>query len=130
MSIFTASVTARAEDIDELGHVNNAVWVQWIEKIARAHWAAVGTPAHVDTYLWVITRHEIDYLKPLREGETVTARTSIESPPKGARSTRLMEFVATDGTAHVRARTEWAMIDRASGRPQRVMPEVIAPFLP
>jgi acyl-CoA thioester hydrolase len=130
VSAFTATVTAEADDIDELGHVNNAVWVQWIEKVARAHWAAAGDPAHVDAYLWVITRHEIDYLKPLRDSETVTARTWAEGPPKGARSVRAMEFAAADGTIHVRSRTEWVMIDRASGRPQRVTPEVIAPFLP
>ena len=129
MSVFAATITAQAADIDELGHVNNAVWVQWIERIATEHWRTAGDPAHVDTYVWVIARHEIDYLKPLREGGTVTARTWAEGPPKGARSVRLMEFVAPDGTIHVRSRTEWAMIDRATSRLTRVPPQVTAPFL-
>jgi acyl-CoA thioester hydrolase len=129
VSIFTATVTARAEDIDELGHVNNAVWVQWIERIARTHWSTAGDPAHVEAYVWVITRNEIDYLKPLREGESVTARTWGEQP-KGARSVRVMEFVAPDGTIHVRSHTIWAMIDKKTGRLVRVTPDVIAPFLP
>lgn len=129
MSVYTARITARPEDIDELGHVNNAVWVQWVERIATAHWYAVGDPQHIEAYIWVLTRHEIDYLKPLREGETVTAQTWAEGPPKGARSVRLMEFVGDDGAVHVRSRAEWAMIDRANGRPARVTPEIIAPFL-
>jgi hypothetical protein len=54
---------ARPEDIDELGHVNNAAWVRWIQDMATAHWRAVADPAHVDAYVWVVTRHEIDYLR-------------------------------------------------------------------
>ena len=129
MTVFTATITAQAVDIDELGHVNNAVWVQWVERVATTHWRTAGDPAHVEAYVWVITRHEIDYLKPLLEGQTVTARTWAEGPPKGARSVRLMEFVAPDGAVHVRSRTEWAMLEQATGRLMRVRRDVIAPFL-
>ncbi|MFX8782055.1 acyl-CoA thioesterase, partial [Acinetobacter baumannii] len=52
--------TAGPQHIDELGHVNNAVWVQWIQDIAVAHWDAVAAPAHRSAYVWVVTRHEID----------------------------------------------------------------------
>jgi acyl-CoA thioester hydrolase len=127
--MFTAAITAQAGDIDEMGHVNNAVWVRWVQDVATADWQASGAPAHVAAYLWVITRHEIDYFKPLLEGGTVTARTWAEGPPKGARSVRLMEFVGEGGTLHALSRTEWAMVDRATGRPVRVTPDVIAPFL-
>ena len=41
MKRFAATFTARPEDIDELGHVNNAVWVRWIQDVAIAHWLAV-----------------------------------------------------------------------------------------
>ena len=129
MSAYTATKSAQAEDIDELGHVNNAVWVRWIEEIATAHWRTAADPAHVEAYAWVITRHEIDYLKPLLEGQSVTGRTWAEQP-KGARSVRLMEFVGTDETVHVRSRTTWAMINRTTGRLQRVTPDIVAPFLP
>ena len=129
MSVYTATKSAQAGDIDELGHVNNAVWVRWIEEIATAHWRTAADPAHVEAYVWVITRHEIDYLKPLLEGQSVTGRTWAEQP-KGARSVRLMEFVGADETVHVRCRTTWAMINRATGRLQRVTPDIVAPFLP
>ncbi|MBC2776684.1 acyl-CoA thioesterase [Parasphingopyxis marina] len=126
---FSHRVTARPEHIDELGHVNNAVWVQWIQELAVAHWNAVSDPAHVAAYIWVVTRHEIDYLRPALEGETVTGTTWIEEGPKGARFDRYMEFTGGDGKPRIRAKTTWAMIDRASGKPLRVPPEVAAPFL-
>ncbi|RED16754.1 acyl-CoA thioesterase [Parasphingopyxis lamellibrachiae] len=127
---FSHTVTARPEHIDELGHVNNAVWVQWIQDLAVAHWTAVAAPEHVAAYIWVVIRHEIDYLRPALEGDTVTGTTWIEEPPMGARFNRYMEFTGKDGKPCIRAKTTWAMIGRASGRPSRVTPEIAAPFLP
>lgn len=69
---FTMTITAAAEDIDELGHVNNAVWVRWIQDIAVAHWDAVAPAEHRETMVWVVTRHEIDYRGNVVAGETVT----------------------------------------------------------
>lgn len=126
---FSRQITATAEDIDELGHVNNAVWVQWIQDVAVAHWEAVSDPAHHEAYFWVIVRHEIDYLRPAFAGDVLTARTWVGEPPKGARFDRHMEFTGADGKVRVRARTFWAIIDKAAGRPIRVPPEVVAPFL-
>ena len=127
--VFEHRITAKAEHIDELGHVNNAVWVQWIQEVALAHWYSIADPAHQDDYIWVVVRHEIDYLRAVEVGETVTGRTWVGEEPKGARFDRHMEFVGEDGKVRVRARTTWAIIDKAAGRPIRVPPEVIAPFL-
>lgn len=126
---FTTAIVATPDDIDELGHVNNAVWVKWIQQVATAHWLAVAQPAHVDAYLWVVTRHEIDYRGNVRAGETVTARTWVADAPRGARFDRLMEFVGEDGQVKVAAKTTWAILDRASQRIVRVPPEVAEPFL-
>jgi acyl-CoA thioester hydrolase len=127
--MFEMRITATEADIDELGHVNNAVWVRWIQDLATAHWMAVAAPEHHAAYLWVVVRHEIDYLRAVLPGETVTGRTWVPEPPRGARFDRHMEFVGENGKPRVRARTTWAIVDRASGRPLRVPPEVAAPFL-
>lgn len=129
MTRFTRPFTASAADIDELGHVNNAVWVQWIQEIAVAHWQAVAPAAHRDAYIWVVTRHEIDYRGNLREGETVTAETWVPDPPRGARFDRHVRFVSADGKVMVEAVTTWALLDRASGRLLRVRDDIAAPFL-
>ena len=127
--VFEMTMTALPEHIDELGHVNNAVWVQWIQTVAVAHWHSVAEPAHDAAYYWVVVRHEIDYLRAAVEGDVVTGRTWVGDAPKGARFNRHMEFVGADGKVLVRANTQWAIIDKALGRPIRVPQEVIAPFM-
>jgi acyl-CoA thioester hydrolase len=126
---FELALTATAEHIDELGHVNNAVWVQWIQKVAVAHWDSVALQAHKAAYYWVVVRHEIDYLRPAREGDLVIARTWVADAPQGARFERFVEFTGPDGKVCVRARTQWAIIDKALGRPIRVPSDVVAPFV-
>ena len=129
MNRFARTITAAPEDIDELGHVNNAVWVRWIQEVAVAHWEAVADPAHRDAFVWVVTRHEIDYRGNVVAGETVTVETWVPEPPKGARFDRHMRFTGTDGRVKVEAVSTWAMLDRATGRLVRVRPEIAAPFL-
>ena len=129
-STYTMTFTARPEHIDANGHVNNAVWVQWMEELATAHWMADAHPAHVESYAWVVTRHEIDYRGNIAEGESVTGETEIRDAPKGARFDRYMRFADAAGKPVVQAKTTWAMVDRGSGRLLRVPAEVSAPFLP
>jgi acyl-CoA thioester hydrolase len=86
--VFEMELVAGAEHIDELGHVNNAVWVQWMERVAVAHWDSVADPAHREAYFWVVVRHEIDYLRPAFEGDRIVARTWVGEAPKGAKFDR------------------------------------------
>jgi acyl-CoA thioester hydrolase len=125
---FTKTFTALPEHIDELGHVNNSVWVQWIQEIATAHWEAAAAPEHREQFFWVVTRHEIDYRGNIAEGEVAHGETCIPGEPRGAQSVRHVEFTDTEGKKLVSAQTTWAMLDRESGRLARVRPEVLAPF--
>ncbi len=125
---FAIAVTAAAGDIDELGHVNNAVYLRWIQAVATAHWQAKARREDVARFVWVVTRHEIDYLRPTIAGETLTVTTWVGTP-KGARFDRHVEISDAAGRVRVRAATVWALIDQASGRAVRVPPEVAAPFL-
>lgn len=125
---FRRDFTAAPGDIDELGHVNNAVWVRWIQDLATAHWEAAARPGDVAQYFWVVTRHEIDYRGNIGPGETAAAETWIEGPARGATSLRRVEFRDASGRLLVSAATTWAMLDRASQRLVRVRPEVLAPF--
>jgi acyl-CoA thioester hydrolase len=126
---FSLSITAQPEDIDELGHVNNAVWVRWIQDMATAHWQAIAPQDAIDRYIWVVTRHEIDYRGNVGAGESVTGRTWISEPPKGARFWRNVSFTGADGKIKVAAKTNWAIIERESGRPVRVPSDLAALFL-
>ena len=126
---FTRRFTAVAEDIDELGHVNNAVWVRWIQDTATSHWYARASAEEQATTIWVVVRHEIDYRRPLLEGQAVTAHTWVAEEARGATFDRHMRFIGDDGVEHVAAKTTWAMLDRASGRPMRVRRELVERFL-
>ena len=125
---FTKQFTAEAEHIDELGHVNNAVWVQWIQDIATSHWDSAARPDDREAFFWVVTRHEIDYRGNIEEGQDVTGETWIEGSPRGATSVRRVDFRDAAGKLIVSAATSWAMLDRASQRLVRVRAEVLAPF--
>jgi acyl-CoA thioester hydrolase len=127
--VFVLTKTAAEADIDELGHVNNAVWVKWIQDIAVAHWEAVATAEQQAAYIWVVTRHEIDYRGNVGPGETVTGETWVPDPPRGARFDRHVRFTGADGKVKVEAVSTWALLDRATGRLLRVRPELAAPFL-
>jgi acyl-CoA thioester hydrolase len=127
---YTATFTAEPQHIDELGHVNNAVWVDWIQQLATAHWGAVARAEHQAQYIWVVTRHEIDYRGNVGQGEAVTGETFIPTAPTGARFDRRVDFRNAAGKVLVSANTTWAMIDRASGRLCRVREDVTAPFRP
>jgi acyl-CoA thioester hydrolase len=126
---FTRTFVAAPEHIDALGHVNNTVWVQWIQDMATAHWDAVARPEDRAAFFWVVVRHEIDYRGNVSEGAEVRAETWIEGPAQGAKSLRRVEFTDAAGKRLVSAATTWATLDRATGRLARVRPEVLAPFL-
>ena len=126
---FTRSFIAEARHIDEMGHVNNAVWVQWIQDMATAHWDAAARPEDREQYVWLVVRHEIDYRGNIALGQSVEGTTWIEGGARGAKSLRRVDFRDAAGRVIVSAATTWAMLDRTSGRPARVRPEVIAPFV-
>ena len=125
---FQQAFTAQPEHIDELGHVNNTVWVRWVQEIAVTHWDKGAREEDSAQYFWVVTRHEIDYRGNVAEGETVTGETWIEGAPRGATSVRRVDFRNAVGKVIVSAATTWAMLDRESKRLVRVRPEVLAPF--
>lgn len=125
---FSLVLRAEAADIDELGHVNNAVYVRWVQAVAVAHWAAVARPEDRDRYIWVVSRHEIDYRAPILAGETVTAVTWVGTPT-GARFDRHVEILGADGGLRCRALTVWALLEAQTRRLVRVPAAVAGPFL-
>jgi acyl-CoA thioester hydrolase len=128
MTPFTQTITAQAADIDELGHVNNSVWVRWVQDMATAHWNAAATAEHIAAYVWVVVRHEIDFLGNIAAGESVESRTWVGEAPRGAKFDRHVEF-AKGGKVIVRAKTTWAILDKGTGRILRVPKDVVARFV-
>jgi acyl-CoA thioester hydrolase len=115
-------------DIDEQNHVNNTVYLRWVQDVATAHWRAVASPKAQQTIGWVVLRHEIDYKGPATLGDEVVLRTWVG---KATRLTfeRFTEVRRNrDGRLLSEARTLWCPIDTQSGRPVRVSEEVRSQF--
>jgi acyl-CoA thioester hydrolase len=125
---FEMTIPVLSADIDEQNHVNNTVYLRWIQDVATAHWRAIAGPEAQETIGWVVLRHEIDYKAPAAFGDEIVLRTWVG---KATRLTfeRFTEIRRnSDGQLLSKARTLWCPIDMQTGRPVRVSPEVRAQF--
>ncbi len=131
LSFETAVMTSRmaqASDIDELGHVNNAVYLTWAQDIATAHWRHVASPEMQKTLVWVALRHEIDYRDQVVEGEMVEIRTWL-GRVSGPRFIRFVD-IRKPGAARFSAKvqTDWCLIDAKTRKPKRVGQDILDLF--
>ena len=120
------TVTVAESDIDELEHANNVAYVRWLQDVAIAHSSAVGLDFEAYKRIggvFVVRRHEVDYLRPVVRGARLEVRTWIESA-MAAKCIRMTEMSADDGTVVCRAKTTWGFIDLASARPARIPQEI------
>ncbi len=128
---FRMNFQVEARDIDPLGHVNNISYVRWIQDIAVAHSEAVGLDFGAYAKLgaiFVVRRHEIDYLRPLLSGDAIEARTWIDNV-MAAKCVRLTELRRGSEDAPVaKATTVWGYVDLKTGRPTRIQAEVREAF--
>lgn len=128
---FDLAITAAPADIDDLGHVNNLVYLRWVQEVAIAHSIAQGWDGAAYQRLgasWVVRRHEIDYVLPVLEGEALTVTTWVEAV-KGASSVRRTRMTrARDGAVVCRATTTWAFVDLARGRLVKIPDDLRAAF--
>lgn len=126
---FSLPITAGDADIDELGHVSNLVYLRWVLDVAMAHSRSLGwdhAQYRALGSVFVVRRHEIDYLGQVTAGQALEAQTWVESW-KLASCIRKTELVR-GGQVVARAATTWAMISFASGRPTKIPDELRAKF--
>lgn len=115
-----------AHDLDERAHVNNVVYVQWVQDAAAAHWATLAPQGAADEVAWVALRHEIDYLKPALLGDEIDVATWV-GVAEGLSFERFTEIRRrSDGVLLARARTLWCPVDARTGKPRRVSAEIRA----
>lgn len=116
--IYSRCFTVPEDAIDENGHVNNVVYVQWMQDIAVEHYSSIGgIEAQGSGATWVVREHRIEYLLPAYGGEEIEVKTWVENIRR-VRSLRKYEFVRTsDGKVLVRGETDWVFVDTKTGRP-------------
>jgi acyl-CoA thioester hydrolase len=119
---FKLRIDVKPEDIDELDHVNNVVYLGWVQQVAAAHWNSLSTDEIRSKNIWVALRHEIDYVNPAFLGDNVVGYTWVSSL-EGARSTRHVEFYLGEKCL-AKAKTNWCLLDATTLRPKRIGPEI------
>lgn len=125
---YEIEIEIRPEDIDWLGHVNNVVYLRWVQDAAIAHWSVLATEEEKNTLLWVVVRHEIDYKRPALAGDTIIARTWVGRADRRAFDRHTEILRKSDRKLLARARTVWCPIDSASKKPVDVSDETFKRF--
>lgn len=124
-AVYARTITIPASAIDGNGHVNNVVYVQWMQDIAVEHYASLGgIEAQGADATWVVRKHSVEYLLPAFEGEEIEIRTWVENIRK-VRSLRMYEFARkSDGKIMVKGETDWVFVDVSTGSPKPIPGEV------
>lgn len=127
---FTFDIPVTDGDIDEQGHVNNVVYLRYVQDVASAHWNTLANEALKKQCAWVVLRHEIDYVNQAVAGDVLEARTWV-GETTGVRSVRLVDLYLK-GTQRVvaRARTVWCLLNAQTRKPMRIDPEIISLLQP
>lgn len=129
---FRVELTVVEGDIDAQGHVSNVRVLDWMNQAAIAHSEALGfdVPRYREVGgIFVVRRHEIDYLAPAYEGEELVLFT-WPSGRRRAIAERRHELRKADGTVVARGLNQWVYVDIETGRPKAMPPEVVEAFDP
>ena len=122
------AIAVGADQIDFMGHVNNAHYLSWVQEAVLAHWRKIAPPDAVAAHLWVALKHEITYRRPTFLGDEVIATVLLEKV-QGARAT--YETVIRRGEdVLAEIRSTWCSVDAETLRPARLAREVVARFFP
>jgi acyl-CoA thioester hydrolase len=125
--IFYLPITVAPEDIDELNHVNNIVYLRYVQDAAIGHWKTV--PQEIASQIiWMARRHEIDYLKQAFLGEELVAKTWVDDFV-GVKSVRHCEIMRGEEIL-ARSVTHWISLDAQTLRPKRITEEIVKQFFP
>lgn len=116
--IFSITRTVCKEEIDELAHVNNVVFVLWVQDIAKLHWAELTKENPLDDIVWVVIRHEIDYLGEAKLNDVVTIKTWV-GETQGVKSVRHVEIYKEEKLI-VKAKTIWCLLHKTTFKPTRI----------
>lgn len=123
MNIFLAQHTVTPEEIDELNHVNNIVYLRWVQDVSGKHWFKLTENNSQNNYIWVVLRHEIDYVSSAVLNDKITLKTWV-GETQGVKSVRYVEIYKQNKLL-AKAKTTWCLLDVKTLRPVRISEEII-----
>ncbi|KAA1247527.1 thioesterase family protein [Aquimarina sp. RZ0] len=126
--IFESQIIVPASAIDDINHVNNVQYLQWVQDIAKEHWEEKTSQKMRDTYVWVVLSHFIEYYHPAFEGDQITLQTWIDHY-RGVKSERHTKIINTyTKKVIVSAKTSWCLLYKETLRPARITDEIVTLF--
>jgi acyl-CoA thioester hydrolase len=120
---FTVNIEINKEDIDNLNHVNNAVYVKWMDEVARKHWDYLTKDNPFNDYIWVVSRHEIDYKSEALFDDKIIAKTWV-GETKGVTSERFIYFYKGE-VLIAKSKTIWVLLNANTFKPTRIREKVL-----
>lgn len=124
MQIFEKIITVVKSDLDQLNHVNNVRYVQWVQDIAEAHWTQNANINITNKYYWVLVKHTIDYKGQALLDDVLKLKTYVLKS-EGVTSVRIVEIYNTStDKLIVKSETKWCFMDMTTHRPIRITEEV------
>lgn len=123
---FDFRVDVAQDDIDFMGHVNNASYLKWVQAAVVSHWQALAPVEAVAEHLWVALKHEITYRKPAFLDDEVVATVLLE---KVQGVSAFYETIIRRGDvvlAEVKSR--WCCVDATTLRPARIAEHIVEHF--
>jgi len=122
---FEIAIEIEPSDIDQLGHVNNVVYLRWVQDAAVAHWVAVATAKEREHLAWVVVKHEIEYKRPTFENDGIIARTWVGGVSRRAFERHSELLRRSDRKLLAKALTLWCPIDPETKKPVDVARDVL-----
>ncbi|MCK5815803.1 MAG: acyl-CoA thioesterase [Flavobacteriaceae bacterium] len=120
---YSFNLTVEVEDIDALNHVNNVVYLKWVNEASERHWADLSNDEINTKYFWVCLRHEIDYVGEAYLHDEVKVVTWV-GESKGVKSIRHVEIYKEDKLL-AKAASTWCLIDIATQKPTRIRKDIL-----
>jgi len=128
MNHFETEISVPESAIDNLNHVNNVVYLQWVQDVAEQHWNESTDAALREKMVWVVVNHFIEYKAPAFEKDILVLKTWVQNY-SGVTSERHTEiFRKADNKLLAKAKTLWCLLDKTSGKPMRITEDLIAQF--
>lgn len=129
MKSYSKRITVQESDLDDLNHVNNIRYIEWIQDISKEHWQATVPKPELENYIWVVRHHDITYYGAALLGQKLEIKTNIEKW-HGALSQRKVTITnIKNNKVLVSAVTEWCLLNPANNRPTRVPTDIAALFI-
>jgi acyl-CoA thioester hydrolase len=132
-TVFDLEITVQPQHIDRLGHVNNVIYMQWMQDVATAHIETLGLG--LKEYLelkhaMVAVEHHVQYRKAAFEGEKIVLRTWLNDLNALYSFRQYAFYRPHDQSILFTASTKWACVEIATGRPKRMSPTFSQAYQP